>query len=252
MNFPENRQFEVSDPLIAEIERLEMIRLWNLLVALMAVSGLFISADAGEAQVDRSAQLTIANSTNATLTVIVNSRSDYRETVVTLAPISERRIVVPAGYITVIAVSSRSAPIRSHNQGFALSTGRRYTVNLTPKDFGTTYLADRPKFDPPGSGITTNKSRQAQLSRPKQSDKNAWLNLGCYNYYMSKVINGEGFVPNGRRQATFVAGFNSSKNKYACQVANTYGDWAAQDAKLVSNCNREADNCKVLKRWREN
>ena len=207
------------------------------------------------AQSGRTAWFTIANSTNATLTVTVERLG--KEISITLAPNTERRIVAPAGYVTFTAIANRSAPVLTYKTGFALSTGGNYALNLTPRDFGATYMADRPSFDNGGTGITTNTSRQQQESRLAPHNKNSWASLGCYNYYMGSVVKtSEYAVPNGRRQQSFIGAFDASRNKYHCEIANTYGDWATQDASLLNKCRKKlgnsANTCKLWKRWREN
>ena len=221
------------------------------LIALAMLTWATVSANS---QSEPSAWLTIANSTDATLTVTIERQN--RRGTITLAPISERRIVAPAGYVTLTAIAHRSAPVLSHQQSFTLSNGGNYTMNLTPAHFGTSYMADRPSSNGNGSGITTNTSRQAQLSRPDPRESKSWLNLGCYNYFRDYVASNSRHIQNGGRQATFVGAFDASSNKYRCEIANTYGDWAVQDANLMKKCREKlgssANTCEVWKRWRYN
>ena len=231
-----------------------MNRSWILLLNLITLSILMIGTLSANAENEPTAWLTIANSTDATLTVTVERRG--QRVTVTIPPITEQRIVAPAGYVTFTAIAERSAPVLTHQQGFTLSTGGNYAMNLTPQHFGASYLMDRPSFDSTGSGITTNKSREEQLTRPDPKNKNAWSNLGCYNYFMAYVATSAQHLPNGGRKGTFVGAYDSSRNVWHCEIANTYGDWAAQDANLINACRRNlgnspsANSCEVWKKWR--
>lgn len=100
-----------------------------------------------QAQLNRTAQLTLANSTDATLTIkIRNSRSGQSIEII-VPPLSERKVQAPAGLVEFAAIASRSAPVLDYYQTLTLSNGRVYTMNLTPADFGATFMADRPSFD---------------------------------------------------------------------------------------------------------
>lgn len=99
------------------------------------------------AQAEPTAQILIANSTNATLTIEVfrkTERGHIRGKVsIKIPPTTERTITVPAGYVTLVGNAYRSAPAKRFEEQFAISTNAFLNYNITPQKFGTTHLADR-------------------------------------------------------------------------------------------------------------
>ena len=141
-----------------------MKRNWRRLnvTALKAVFCLFamaVGAAETSAQDEPTAWLTIQNSTDATLSVSVSRGS--KSVNVTLPPLTESRVLVYAGYVTFYAQASLSSPMLTYEERFAISNGGRYSINLTPQQFGTSYLADRPSASQGQTGLTVNQSRAA-------------------------------------------------------------------------------------------
>ncbi len=115
------------------------------------------------AQTTSTAQVTIANSTDATLTIEFAriERDLVRERVeVTIPPLTEKIVVAPAGIVRFVANTYRTSPANRYEEEFTLNNGQVYALNITPQMFGTSFLADRPGNV--GTGITTNTSRVAQ------------------------------------------------------------------------------------------
>lgn len=113
------------------------------------------------AQAEPTAQMLIANSTNATLTIEVFRKTERGrirgKVTVKIPPITERTITIPAGYVTLVGNAYRSAPAKRFEERFAISANAFLNYNITPQKFGTTHLADRPGRV--NSGVTANLSK---------------------------------------------------------------------------------------------
>tara|TARA_R110000850_G_scaffold273518_2_gene410072 strand:+ start:83 stop:835 length:753 start_codon:yes stop_codon:yes gene_type:complete len=129
----------------------------NLSIALAVVLSFMTVAQAQETP---SAMLNIVNNTQATLTVKVERlRGSFRENVeIEIPPVSERRTVVPAGYVTLTAIASRSSPVKTFSESFSVNHGGAYEYNIFAANFGMHALGDRPSPDN-GSGLALNVSR---------------------------------------------------------------------------------------------
>jgi len=115
------------------------------------------------AQTAPTARVTVANSTDATLTIEFAhiERGLVRERVeITIPPLTEKIVIVPAGIVRFVANTYRTSPANRYEEEFTLNNGQVYAMNITPQMFGTSFLADRPGNV--GTGITTNTSRVAQ------------------------------------------------------------------------------------------
>jgi hypothetical protein len=111
---------------------------------------------------DRSSQLIIANSTNATLTIqvlrAVPSGGMYLAEI-DIPPLSEGTIIAPGREVQFTATAGKTSQQHRIAQEFFIQTGRSYEMNLTPQMFGTSFLTDPTSADP--TGITTNESKVA-------------------------------------------------------------------------------------------
>lgn len=180
---------------------------------LLAISLLFILApnSNANAQSDLTSTLRIANSTNATLTIIVNRKfGGGNPQIIKIPPITERTMIVPAGLVTFTAVAKLSSPEKTLSKEQTFTRGRSYEINLTPQAFGTTFLADRPSSENQ-TGITANQSRLALSGRACAEDEPAnatrykwrttgqgsfyWKNgdvfCGTYNYDFAVIADGQ-------------------------------------------------------------
>ena len=100
--------------------------------------------------------LTIANSTDATLTIKIYANT-HQEIIV--PPLTERTLegVWPEN-IRFTAIASKVAQQHIYETNLSMSSGY-YTINLTPQMFGTTVLSDPPSVK--GNGLTINTSKTA-------------------------------------------------------------------------------------------
>ena len=141
------------------------------------------------ADTEKTSTLRIANSTNATLTIVVNrAASGGNALVIDVPPLSERTMSIPSGLITFTAVANRSSPVKTYSKEQTFSPDRTYAINLTPKLFGATFLSDRPSTETQ-TGITTNQSRLALSGRVCAEDEPAnavrykWRTTGQGSFY---------------------------------------------------------------------
>ena len=144
--------------MMSKKQQTNSIALFTILTLFMmnAITGTPVKAQPTE----RTAQLVIANNTNATIHVEIvrksrsSTRFDWENKKVTLPPITEKTVTVPAGFIRIIANAYRASPAKGYEDEFALSAGGKFTYNITPQKFGTSFISDRPK-----KGLAINDSK---------------------------------------------------------------------------------------------
>lgn len=136
---------------------------------------IFMSTFAAFAQSEPTARLLVANSTNATLTIEVYRPADpARDSVtITLPPLTEKTITVPAGLLTFVANAYRSAPAKRYEEQFALQANGSVSYNITPRKFGTSHLSDRPGMAE--NGISVNPSK-LMIGGINSCSKTSWKN----------------------------------------------------------------------------
>ncbi len=228
----------------------------RLAVIIFIFTALFGSASA---QNQPEAVVNFANSTDATLSIsIKNSFINYAFRV-TIAPLSERAVTVPAGLLNLIVNANRSNPAKGYSVEFTVSSNGRFEYNITPSLFGVKYLTDRPSSNT--TGITTNESKTAinlldnALDSLDTSKKQSWLNGGCpydYGRYLKTEAGATkekgGFYPN----TVFVVGYNADSNKLHCEIRR-YTPVADAEKSALNSCKRilgkdHAATCRTLKK----